>query len=131
MGMGYGANFTETTDEKTIKAFCPEEFKAFEQAIAESGVENIDEFALSIYNGDDGEDLETGQAYKILCDTFEKHTSLLLGLGYHDSTECGDRYDDIDGYYWWVDNVYEKTPRAKKLEEQGYTFQRKFYVTFG
>jgi hypothetical protein len=54
-----------------------------------------------------------------------------MGLGFHDKDEQGDRYDDVNGYYWWVDNVYQKTPQAKKFEKLGHAIERKFFVTFG
>jgi len=131
MPMGYGSNFAETVEEKSVKEICPEELKAFEQAIKEAGVEDIGEFAQGISNGDNADDLETGQTYKALCDAFEERTRLYLGLGYHDATEQGSCYDDVDGYFWWVDGVYEETEQAEKFQELGHQIQRKFYVTFG
>jgi len=131
MGMGYGASFTETIEEKSVKATCPEEFKALMQAIKEAGVEDIDEFAHSVAWGDEAEDLETGQCYKELCDAFKKKTGLWIGLGHHDSQSEGDRYDEVDGYFWAVDDVYEKTQAAKDFEALGHKIQRKFFVHFG
>ena len=38
------------------------------------------------------------------------------------------RYDDVDGHYWWVENVYVLSPAAEKMGDK---IKRKFFVTFG
>ena len=132
MSMDYGSNFVETIEEKTVEETCPCEFvelvKVIENQLEENelDVSDIDELAFSIKN-DEKIPEPIKEAYQALCDAFEKQTGLPLGLGYHDTDE-GSRYDDIDGSYWWIGNVYQMTPEAKRLEDK---IQRKFFVTFG
>jgi len=130
MGMGYGSNFAETIEDESLKAICPKEFKNFMQALDESH-EDLECFAQSINNGDEAEDLEVGQAYAELCKALAKTTGLTIELGFHDADECGDKYDDINGYFWWVDGVWELSPEAKKLEKAGHKIERQFFVSFG
>lgn len=55
-------------------------------------------------------------------------SKLELGMGYHDSDADGDRYDEVDGAYFYVDGCYEPTPAAKKLLNDG-TIERQWFVT--
>lgn len=130
--MGYGSNYAETIEEKSVKKICPKEFKNFMQALDESH-EDLECFASSINNGDCAEDLETGQAYEALCKALKKATGLTTELGFHDADECGDKYDDINGHFWWIDadEIWQLTPEAKKLEDAGHKIERQFYVSFG
>jgi hypothetical protein len=131
MGMGYGANTVDTIEEKSVETMCPVEYNAFMQAIKDAGIESVEEFAISIVGGDDGKDLETGQTFASLCNKFKESTGLTVGIGYHDSEDDGSRYDEIEGYYWWVYEVYEMTKEAKSFEELGHSITRKQFVTFG
>lgn len=53
---------------------------------------------------------------------------LELGMGYHDCDAEGDRYDEVDGAYFYVDGCYEPAPAAKELLKDG-TIERKWFVT--
>ena len=128
MGMGYGANFTEIVEQATVEEICPVEFANLQKAIEKSeDINSMEELAQGLYNGDDPTG-EVEEAYEALCKAFEDATELPLGLDYHDSDDRGGCYDDVNGLFWWVNNVYEMTPAAKKLENK---IKRKFFVTFG
>lgn len=61
--------------------------------------------------------------------TFQQSGSALeLGIGYHNADDEGDRYDEVDGVYFTVGGVWERTPAGKTFES---IIERKFYVTFG
>ena len=64
---------------------------------------------------------------------FAKKTGLELDLGFHDADEEGDRYDDINGYFFSVGEIWQKTPAARRLEKKygKNSVDRKFFVTFG
>lgn len=129
MGMGYGANFADVIEEKDLKKLCPKEYKAFDQAIddAETDLEGIARDIM--YESEDVLTPKIKKAFKALTTAFEKKTGgLKVGLGFHDVEESGDRYDDVNGAYFWVDGMYQITPAGKKFSK---IIDRKFFVTFG
>ena len=129
MGMGYCAAFADTIEPEDVRKICPKEYDALVKALDESEEgETLDSFAQEATYDENIEGTNTAVAYKALCAAFEKLTGLGLGLGYHDKGDEGDRYDDVDGYYWWLDGVYKLSPEGEKLNE---IIQRKFWVTFG
>jgi len=128
MGMGYAAAYADVIEDKYIKQFCPKEFEAF-TGIVDGCELDLDEFARNAeYNFLDGYDKDLVKAYENLCEAFKKETGLEIGLAYHDSGDEGDRYDDIDGIYWWVNGMYELTKAGKKMEK---FVERKTFVQFG
>ncbi len=134
MGMGYGAGYAETVDEKLVKKICPKELKAFLKAIKETKEEDptggkftLESFAQNSQNGDDNPKA-VELAWCDLKEEFDNKTNLSLSLFYHSSEDDGDRYDEIDGAVWSVDGVYTLTPAGVKY---GKFINRKFFVHFG
>ena len=134
MGMGYGANYADVIEGRSVQEICPEEFQAFEKALGVAGM-HIETYATAIYFDDaDPNDLEQEEfmhinlAYKQLQKAFYNATNLDIWLDFHNSEDNGDRYDDVKGYYWAVDGMYQLTEAGKKMQDK---VGRKFYVTFG
>ena len=126
--MGYGANFTEVIEEKNIRKFCPKEFKNLETAIANSDT-TWDEVAQALcFSNEDELAPNVLIYYRQLRKALEKKTGLEIRIGYHDSSEQGDRYDEVDGKFWEVEGMYQLSSAGKKMKKY---VDRRFYVTFG
>ena len=129
MGMGYGANFAEVIEDEGLRKLCPKEFKAFMGAIDKSELEDLESFARKlVYEDDEIDDESLVPLYDDLKKAFEKKTKLSLRLDFHCSEDDGDRYDEVNGYYWRVKGMYQLTPAGKKIDKY---VSRKFFVTFG
>jgi hypothetical protein len=134
MGMGHNAAFAETVEEDFVKQTCPTEFQSFIDALDEIDGITIEHFARDLMNSliDDSEDGYRNliSRYDELCSDFCKKTGIIIFLSYHDSSNDGDRYDEVDGHFWCLDYdcVYQKTPAAIALGDK---ITRKFYVQFG
>lgn len=135
MGMGYGANYAQTVSDEFVKEICPEEHKAFFELIEKYKlpVEHIarnwnfvdfndlcEYFDENLSDGEVNEAVEKlNTASADLESVFKERTGgLLLGMDEHDSSEEGDRYDDVDGWFWTVDGVYQRTPAGEKFKDQ-------------
>ena len=123
MGMGYGANYADTVTTKFVEKIVGKKlFKAFNTAFH-------DEHAtIQDLSDDMSEYPETAKTYQAVCDTFKKKTGLGLELHEHNSADEGDRYDDVDGPFWQVDFVWQKTKAGKKYDKE---IARCHYVTYG
>ena len=127
MGMGYGANFADTISVVSIRLFCEKELNAFLKAIEDEALTLEDVARELSYEESDNPDIQ--RAYEKLQEAFDNATGGMgLFLEYHDSEGGGDRYDDVDGVYWSLNNVYEMTEVAKAIKGH---IHRKFFVTFG
>jgi hypothetical protein len=131
MGMGYGANYADVVTANFVKKIRPKEYADFMKALKAADVD-FDSFAQSLNNT---EDEELSKKFAYLCASFYEATKdassgkgLLLNVGFHDKTEEGDRYDEVDGGFFAVGGAYEMTPSGKQFAKQ---IKRKFYVTFG
>ena len=71
---------------------------------------------------------EINKAWTSLRRTFSRKTGLSLDMGFHDKDNEGDRYDDINGYYFCVGNVWTKTKPGQKYARN---ISRKMFVTYG
>lgn len=143
MGMGYGSNFADTVDESFVKEVAGDalaNFNAEKEAWLNSedseGNERSewDLFELLEYEGQaviqdpNNENFEICNAYDDLAGKFYEKTGLTLSIGYHNSSDNGDRYDEVDGFFWCVGGVYVLTPQGEKYQSK---IKRSFYVTFG
>ena len=131
MGMGYAANFADVVESQDITAACPDAWKHFidiMEAEKDSGGHDLDSLAMELRLDDVDEADPLYEAYEALCTEFEQTTGLTLLLGYHDHDDCGDRYDEINGYFWAVDGMYELTDAGRLWDNK---VSRKFFVTFG
>lgn len=128
MGMGHAAAYADVIEAKDVKKICPVAFDNFKQALKFDDCE-IEEFAMESEGGN-GEDFapEAYEAFKAVVDAFYKETGLPLDIAHHQSDEYGDRYDEVNGTYFYVDGMYELTAAGKKLEG---IVERKTFVQFG
>jgi len=148
MGMGYGAGYADVVEESFIKKHSPSEFKAFMAAIERAHI-SLDEAAKAIeYDDQDllcesiqnvwegksnekeikGLIKEIDKAWTSLRRSFNRKTGLSLDMGFHDKDNEGDRYDDINGYYFCVGNVWIRTRPGQKYARN---ISRKMFVTYG
>ena len=128
MGMGYAANYADVIQEKEVEIICPNEYKAFLDILEKAKID-LDTFAKDVaYNADDHHIQEIVDGWFALEKAFEKATGLWLTINHHDQSNDGSRYDDVDGYFFEVGNVYQLTPAGEKLKDK---IKRKFYVSFG
>ena len=129
MGMGYGAAIADTIEQDFVKEVCSKEFDALLEALDKNPDITLEDFARSIVEEEENDSTKgIHRAYKDLIAEFEKKTGLFLFIGYHDSENDGDRYDEVDGVYWNVENVYQYTPSGEKYKEK---ITRHFFVQFG
>lgn len=134
MGMGYGASYADSVDEEFVKEVCPKELKKFRKALEDYFNTDDAESETMVYQdilpGFDTVEGTEGimESYEALCEAFEKKTGLTLELGYHNSDDEGDRYDDVNGEFWCVGGVYQYTEAGKKYSDK---VKRVHYVTFG
>jgi hypothetical protein len=130
MGMGYGAAYADVVEEKFIEKTCPKELMTFLNAVEDNDNVVLENVAKDLqFNEDNGYVTpKIKKAYKALVAAFNKKTGLSLGIGFHDSDENGDRYDEINGVYWSVGGVWQLTPAGKKHESH---ITRSFFVNFG
>ena len=141
MGMGYSACKTTTIHESEVDKIVPNELKAFNDYLAEIGVEKNYQLGQDIQDGcisdnlDEDLDVDVvaekiSELASAVCDAFEKATGVSIYTQGHDSEENGSRYDDVDGFFWEL-CVYQLTPEAQALKEKGIKFEDAYYVSFG
>jgi len=92
------------------------------QFYRESNEKEIKEFFLK------GLIKEIDKAWTSLRRSFNRKTGLSLDMGFHDKDNEGDRYDDINGYYFCVGNVWIRTRPGQKYARN---ISRKMFVTYG
>jgi hypothetical protein len=127
MGMGYGANYVDVVEESFIEEIVGKNL--IEECRKLLAVADISAFIRYFDYGDESDNApELINVYENIICKFNKITGLDVGLGYHDKNEDGDRYDDVNGWYWWVEGVYQLTPIGEKYKDK---IERKFFVTFG
>ena len=71
-------------------------------------------------------------SYKAFRDEFRNKYGLFIDCAYHDASEEGDCYDDIDGGYYRLDfsEIYQLSDKAKTLQKDA-PFQISQFVVFG
>jgi len=136
MGMGYGANFADVIEEEELKKFgkCGELVDKFYNFFEGKDIDLRSACYALTYGDADEADMEEKEFIELqkianaIDKEFDKNTGLNVAPDYHDANDDGDRYDEVDGLYWTVSGIWEKTPAGKKIGEK---VQRKFFVTFG
>jgi len=130
MGMGYASAHADCVEQKFVEENCPKEFQAFIKAIDDPESDVDFDFVAKQLNFEPAEEVPEPivTAYKKLCEVFERKTGLVLGLGFHDQHDEGDRYDDVDGAYWYVGGVYRLSVAGEKYEDH---ITRKNFVQYG
>jgi hypothetical protein len=127
MSMGCGANYADVIENGTVEKMFPKKYKAFMEALKKANL-SFDEFAQEISPNDESLLPEITKTFNVLKSAFDKKTGLELCLGFHDSANQGDIYDDVSGGYFSVDGMYQYTPAGKKM---GKVVNRRFFVTYG
>ena len=128
MGMGYIAVHTSTIEEDTLSGVCKVEFDAFINFTDSCGFDIDNQFHLEMLkyvNGyEDGEEVTeedfktTLSLYNELTKKFNDETNLTLELCCHNSDDDGSCYDDVNGHFWAVDDVYVLSDAAKAFNDK-------------
>ncbi len=129
MGMGYAGGSATTISTETLKKVCPKEYENLDSILDASQINGLDGFAQILRDEDKiGPKIE--KAFDQLIKAFNDKTGLKLSLLYHDP-ENGDLYDELQGHYWDVDNVYQLTPQAQKFIETYGPIEHQNFVEYG
>ena len=128
MSMGYGGAYADVIEAKSVKSFCKKEYAAFIRALKADGAE-LEEFAMEAESGE----AETSypivnKAFEAMTEAFYKRTKLPLSIAHHQSDECGDIYDGVDGTYFYVDGMWALTKEGRNMCN---LVERKMFVQFG
>lgn len=134
MSTGYLCSKVTIITERKLVGLGLNEYVEFMKWFDEHDDYCISEFAnaasydnLDVWVKED-EQQEAVHLYKALKEAFKEATGLTLFIGYHSSDDNGDIYDDVDGLYWALGNVYRLTEEAEKVED---LFEDAFFVTYG
>jgi hypothetical protein len=140
-------------DEANLAKFLPEQFSRFDAIrkqlddldvyhdiatafiVAETDAEEL-LFHIGPNGRVDGEIVRSFVvAYDELCAAFATATQvdnsfLSVSLNYHDSNAEGDRYDDVDGFFWEVSGCTRFTPAMEKFRSS-LIIQQVGFVQYG
>jgi hypothetical protein len=133
MGMGYGANYGWQASNKWLESLKLDGWTELKQYLLKYGEREV----YTSLNCDEDlncdENLTTAglvSVWERVCNDFSAKTKLELALCYHDSSEEGDRYDEIDGLVYLVTKVVTFTKRGKEQFNAG-NIRKVFWVTYG
>lgn len=137
MGFGFSANNVNVIREDKLAGLGLKEYEAFIQWFEDESHEDYDigEFAREAQY-DSLEDLywedeyksEAISLYKALQEAFEEKIGLSINIAFHDSENCGDCYDEVDGVFWSIGGIYVLSDSAKKHSE---LWEEAYFVTGG
>ena len=112
MGMGNSAAYADVIEESELIKIgtCGKLLKKL-QLLKSDECDNILIALAQGYDlcelGDKSFEKKVYKASENLMREFKKVTGLDLSFGYHDSSNEGDRYDDVDGFFWAVEGMYQ------------------------
>jgi len=137
MSMGYSANYADVIEEKEFEKF-PKVWEALQTLKNELKKHNIpyDRFAQYIKYSESfiTDDKEVEKQINVLYETVRRefmiYTNVSVNIDYHNSAEYGDKYDDVDGVFWWVSGIYMLTKEGAALTRKA-SINRCTWVTFG
>lgn len=130
MGMGTFACHDTIIDEKDILQLptagpalttlrdLMSNYDMSDDIFAHAGCESDFAQEIAAYIDDDELQEEFIDTLQAVCDGFKADTELGLDVNYHDVDNDGDRYDEVDGIYWSVSNVWQLTPAAEKMKDK-------------
>lgn len=145
MSSGFSACHADVIPQEEVERLCPAEFQALIRAI-ETDEELTEDFeanwdaendtmlemvVIEYLSSGDEDALPVGvrDAWVALRERFEAVTGgLTLAVGFHNQDDDGDRYDEVDGVYWHVDGMWQRTPAGERFKG---VVESKSYVTFG
>ena len=144
MGMGYGANYADVVADKTVKKIVGKKLlddfmKKYEALDCTEPAELLNYTAVEApdkkFNDDTPERVALRKAWHAVHDKFKEKTDVDLLVEFHSSEDEGDRYDEVDGLFFYISQVdlYQPTPAYQKMMERfgKNVVERKFYVIFG
>lgn len=137
MSMGYAANQVIVIDEEEIEKLNLKTFPKLKEILHsnETSDQDLREILLEgSYHGEMANE-RVQEIEKIYLDfvlEFLKTTGVDIFLNYHDSTNDGDGYDEVDGLFFELSftDIYEETEKAKELRKSVH-FEAKTYVQYG
>jgi hypothetical protein len=134
MSHGYSARYVDHIEEQDLEKIggIKEKLKDLKKLLKTHGVDFSD-FAECISVEEVFNELEEpdNKVINTMLDSikeeFKQETGLTIGLDYHDSEVSGSCHDDIDGYFWFVEGMYELTPEGEKMQK---VVRRSTFVSF-
>jgi hypothetical protein len=128
MGMGYGANSAYVVNEDKLKELNLLSYKKFTKTLKLEEEES----GFDAQWWAQGEELEEPlkSRWSALQKEFYEKTGLKLYVGYHDCNEEGDRYDEVDGLFFFATGIVAMTEAGTKAVESGLV-EKKWWVSFG
>lgn len=124
MGMGYGSNFADVVDQDQLAKLAKKQWNK----LVKIGGDNLDDLLDSFANNDEELPPEGfDDAVNAFILAIEEKTGMQITLCYHDSDNHGDRYDDVNGHFWAVENAYVPNPAITTQDKIG----RVYFVTYG
>jgi hypothetical protein len=144
MASGTSACYADVIEAENVKKISPIAYKSFLKVLKTQKV-TLEDFAVQ-YQRQEVQNEKCLKAWNQLANDFEGKTKVMtsvnlngvnswaysvglqLGISFHDIDESGDRYDEVNGVFFYVDGVYQKTPAGKEI---GDMVERKFYTQFG
>lgn len=139
MGMGYIAAFDIVVEKKELEKLNMKTLQSLFNTLKKYAV-SLEDLARALYYNDalglenEEEEKEIFNALYAFQEEFKALTNMNIYLNYHNSSDDGDRYDQVDGAYFALDfvEVYELTSNAKRLKQiQDVDFDIKSFVVFG
>lgn len=143
MGMGYAGWSALILEEAEVNKLNPYHYGKLLEKMQELGLD-LDGLAQAYRDIDsistpesfgltDDSAAELFHLLKDLIDAIEAEHGIRVYLGYHNHEDDGDRYDDIIGGYWEVDeaDIYMLTPAGNALKELEISPRRLHAVNFG
>ena len=133
MGSHAQGDYADTVSDEFVKEVCPHLHKTLMEYVEYAGLDmaqvsfGLDD--LQGYDALDGADEKDEQnirdALNALIAIFKKNTGVDLVIRH---IESEGRNDEVDGFFWGVEKIYQLTPAAKKIEDK---ITRKHWTTFG
>lgn len=133
MSFGLWGDYADTVSDEFVKEQCPETHKALMDVVEHADLD-MDTVAQGLdknsgYDALDGADEESEAEIRValndLIKAFGGKTRLLLEIRF---VESEGKHDEINGFFWGVEKVYEYTPAGRKLKDK---IVRKGWVVSG
>ena len=146
MSMGYSACFTEHVSDDNLKKILGDEADKLDQLkklIDDCENECTDDLVRYLDDGDIGglNDAEADglkqlkKLWAAIQKRVKKETGLKLYINYHDSSDNGSCYDDVDGVFFDFAHgeLYKPSAKFQKLRKKfgKDVVERQFFVEFG